>query len=242
MPESQSASWNFWRGTDLLLAHVIRVATGQAEEGQGAQAHCLIDIEVADDHEIFGGANEFLADVTEEALGKFRSIRLDVRAPDLHVELVMQWRRPWWHPGKKWYSSAPSSLDAEVSLRVSGRDAARVQASMHAVSSALTRGTQTGTTHQGLVAGVVSFLVTAAVGVVGILPYIFGLPLAVSAVISGVTLLPLFGVAMVCSAWVLPSLEVSRAGRTRLRKTLKVIGGPAAAIIVTGIGKFLFGG
>ena len=67
----------------------------------GAATTTLIDVCVADDHEIFQSPTAFTELVTVDALRHFSSISATVTAGADTSEITLRWTRPWWKQGRE---------------------------------------------------------------------------------------------------------------------------------------------
>lgn len=234
----RSAQWNFWRGPPELLAHVVRVARralGAADAPEAGKASCKIDFEVADDHEIFFSPSDFTAGITRQALRHFKSIRIDVQGQGIEGQFRMHWRRPWWDPWGQ-------EKDAEVSLRVIGDDQSAVDEAFTVIKAAVSRGHGRSEDRQVaiMIAATVAVATAVTAGVVSAL-YLLEVPEDVVAVTGGVV--GLFGLisGLVWGAWAYPSLEVAPAGQSNLVRATKFIGPVILSLVLTGVGKAVFG-
>ena len=230
-PNLHTEDWDYWCGSPELLAHLARVAL-RAASAAGYTATCTIDVEVAGDHEIFDGPDAFLAGVTKEALHGFRVIDISVAGADLLVTVRLAWRRR--------SNAGPPERDADAILTVSS-DREEVSAQVFAACRpAVVRGTRYRHVLQSETLIGVAFGLAVAVSV-GSALYLLGQPfegvLVTGAVIGGVGIL----VGVLWGAWLSPSLEIAAFHQTRLWRTIRIVGPITGALVVSGIGKALFG-
>jgi hypothetical protein len=235
---SKRAEWNFWRGSPELLAQVARTALRVTSRDGDPAPQCMIDVEVADDHEIFTSPSDFVKDVTRQALRAFKSIRVDAKGVASHAAVTWRRRRPWWKPGH--------GKDATVVLEVYGSDEAWAEQALAAIRASIRRGgTAKGDPQavvQAVIAITVSFLVvgviTAAVASGLYLLKVHSAVIEFTAV--GVGVVGLLADAVVLGTWVFRSLEVAPAGQSHLSRAVKFLGPIVITLIVTGLGKLLF--
>jgi hypothetical protein len=225
---------NAWHGTPELFAHIVRILASVTSEENSARDTLLIDVQVHEDHERFTSADEFLQNVTLEALRSFT--RIDVKASSQlgQVHLVLRWRRPWWALGK--------GKDSVVELGVTGSDPNWIDSSRRTVLAATSRGWNKYRNNSirefitafcvGIVVGV-TFLVVIYLFFESFGGTVLLVAFAASYIISAV-------VTMFYAAWLVPSLEIAPKGSSNLRRIIKTIGPVIAAIIIAGITKKLF--
>jgi hypothetical protein len=233
-PFERKGEWRLWRGSPELLAHVVRVALRFATE-DSQEAHCMIDFKVAEDHEIFSSPDEFVTNVTREALRKFKDIHIDVVGKALAINVTLRWRRPWWATGR--------GEDAEVILAVRGEEQPSVEDAFAGVRTAIKRGgTERGVPQSVLIIGVM--VVTAIVAAVGTgsALYLLDLPEDVVSWVAFAAWILGAVIGLVWGSWMYPSLEVASSGQMNLSRLVKVLGPLIATLIVGAIAKALYGG
>lgn len=70
--------WSGWTGSPTLLAHVMRVCIRRLNDAVESRPGCKVSVRVGDDTEWFESPSDFRENVTDEALSKFSSLRLQV--------------------------------------------------------------------------------------------------------------------------------------------------------------------
>jgi hypothetical protein len=233
---STQARWHIWRGSPELLAHVIRVA----ERASGG-VDTSIDVAVADDHEVFVTAKDFVGFVTLDALRHFSSIAISTSGPRMRISILLQW------------TPTDEDHDAEVTITADGVDADDEHEALAAVHRAIKRGGTDGerrrtaflsATRGGMVvAVVVAYLVMVVVApaYVALIP-LFGPALAeimaslasgpVSTLVMGLGGAIAVGVGLAIGKWAYPALEVAERGETRLWRVARGFGGVAVTLAV----------
>jgi hypothetical protein len=223
--------WHYWHGTPQLLAHYFRLANRLAGH---VVAQSSMVIEIDGDRETFESADDFLTFATRDALQHFRSIELTAHGPSLQITLRLAWRRPWWKPG--------FSKDSEVVLDVTGESPEEVATALDLMKTATTRGSKRGVGFETTVQLVSLLLFSGSLigGAVSVL-YLFGVePEAMVLPAAGALLLGiLFG--MLWGTWLYPSLEVASHRQSKMWRVARVVGPIVTALVVTGVGKALFG-
>lgn len=147
----------------------------------------------------------------------------------------MRWRRPWWDP-------RGDEKDAEVSLSVIGDDQSAVDEAFTAIEAAVNRGHGRSEARQLVIMVAATFGVATAVtaGVISAL-YLLEISEDVVAVTWGVVGVCSLISGLVWGAWAYPSLEVAPAGQTNLARATKFIGPVILSLVLTGVGKAVFG-
>jgi hypothetical protein len=223
-------SFPAWRGTPQLFAHVVRVLCSSISDNQSQLISLSIDIEVRDDHEHFTSADDFLQNVTIEALRSFRSIEVVSSSKLGTACLSLRWVHPWW--------SWTKEDNCIVELEVTGSDSAWAENVQHTILVALNRGTLR------VKENVLAYLAGTCLGLVTVSTIIVTLYLFPSEsvrwliIIAGIIL---FLAAVYFTAWVIPSIEIASKGGTRLWRTAKAVGPVLIAIAIAGLTKKLFG-
>jgi hypothetical protein len=221
-------TWNYWRGSPLLLAHVLRTMESAIEDETGADAKSVIDIEIAGDHERFSSASDFHAQVTEEALRRFSYIL--VRAWNEHgsCELTFTWLALTWR-------SYPRRA-GKVDLAVTGLTGAAAERMFAVVQPAARRGDRTERDRQRELASRVLLAFTFLAGIFSA-GYLLDLSddtvRSVASPISG-------SIALICTAWLFPAIEVVPARETRRLRVLRIVGPIIVSVILAGVTKALW--
>jgi hypothetical protein len=223
-------SFPAWRGTPQLFAHVVRVLCSSISDNQSQLISLSIDIEVRDDHEYFSSANDFLQNVTIEALRSFRSIEVVSSSKLGTACLSLRWVHPWW--------SWTIKDNCIVELEVTGSDSAWTENVQHTILVALNRGTLR------VKEGILGFLAGICAGLVVfptiiVILYLFPSESARWLIIIVGIILLLTGIYF--TAWVIPAIQIAPKGGTRLWRTAKAVGPVLIAIAVAGLTKKLFG-
>lgn len=229
MPEIQR-HWHGWRGSDDQLARVFRATVEQAANDMTSTPTCRIDVEVKGDHEIFASPQQFLDEVTKEALRRFQSIKCTVNASGLAIKYEMTWQGPFWMPDRS----------AEVALLVAGEDTSRVDGVAQAVQAAVSRaavGTwrhfiASQTVERGVTFAVV-FVAGVALKLVGVEPFgeVRGL--------AGLALALLVG--WYIQGILYPDLEVTQGGKSVLIRVRTLVWTLSVGLIAAGLSKLVFG-
>lgn len=230
------ARWQIWRGSPDLLAHVVRVA----ERASGG-TETTIDVAVAEDHEIFSSAKDFVDGVTVDALRNFSSISITTGGLQMRIVILLRWipREPFGFSLGDVLSSAWES-EAEVAVTAAGVDAAGEREALLAVHNAIKRGGTDGTGRRRAF-----LLATQFAGVIGIYaawtatidlapePFLPG-PLmdhdSVLLIAAGMLTSLVLGLAI--GRWAYPALEVADRGETRLWRVARWFGGVAVSLAV----------
>jgi hypothetical protein len=243
--EARVESWTFWRGSPELLGHVARVAEREAASYDRGQTTCMIDVEVAGDHEIFWSPRDFVETVTREALQRFNSITIEARGDALQIVVRFLWRRPWWHPVSfRDVLMVDPSQDGDTSVKVVasvlGESPTKVDLAQAALRAAILRGGADDGPRS-----LVPFLVlvmTFSLIVVGTMSFAF---LALSTVPTGPPALMIAAVGgivgVVFTSWAYPSLEVAAKSETRLWRLARYLGTATGSLLVAAIAKGLLG-
>ncbi len=225
--------WNLWRGSPELLAQVARAALRATAHDMEAPPRCLIDIEVAGDHEVFTSPSDFTAQATREALRDFRRIRVQATGEALTVTVNWSWSRAWWATGR--------GKDAEVILEVAGPDEKSIEVALAAVRPSIERG-GTKRARPQLAIGLALAWGLAALVVAAVVNGLYLLEARADVIAWGGAGVSVLGcvLGLVGGSWVYPSLEVAPAGQTRLWRTIKFVVPVVVTLIVSGIAKLLY--
>jgi hypothetical protein len=235
-PFEKPFEWDNWRGSPDLLAHVARVALRYAAE-DGQSASCVIDFEVAQDHEIFSSPNEFVASVTREALRKFTDVHISVASKPLAIDVTLRRLAPWWRRG--------TASDAGVILLVHGEEEASVEDAFAGMRMAIRRGvteSEPPPAYRGFFIAVFGGMAALA-GLVSalILLNVFPPDLVFGGLTACAFLLGFF-VVLPWVNWIYPSIEVAPSGQMNLSRFLKLVSPITATLVVGAIAKLLYGG
>lgn len=242
----QELIWHFWRGPDQLLAHIVRVAALQAAN-KSEQINLSIELHYKDDLEVFRDAEDFLRSVTDEGLAHFHAILVKAYGDDLQIDWSLRWTGPLYHFGPD------KNANADIKLTVTGTHVDRVARSTEAMSAAIKRGTRPTFPHYDgneegdrggqillsyfLVMGI-ALIPTSGLASVLYLFEVAGDPIAY--VLLGANLV-FFVLLMLGAGWMYPSLEVWRGEQNRRTKVVRRVLPPIGALVLTGLGKYLFG-
>lgn len=227
---SSGTSFPAWRGTPQLFAHVVRVLCSSISDEQFQLISLSIDIKVRDDHEYFTSADDFIQNVTIEALRSFASIEIVSSSKLGTARLSLRWIHPWW--------SWTMKDNCIVELEVTGSDSAWAENVQYTILAALNRGTlRIKESVLGYLAGACAGLVVLSTVIV--LHYLFPSPSAGWSIFIAGAILFLTGIYF--TAWMIPAIEIAPKGGTRLWRTIKAVGPVLIAIAVAGLTKKLFG-
>jgi hypothetical protein len=221
-----------WRGTPQLFAHVIRTVHAIASTGKPGPQTLLIDVQLKKDHERFSSVEDFLQNVTSEALQHFSRIDVESSGERGMVNLTLRWLVPWWK-----FSSGFQS-DAVVELKVTG-DSDWADNARDVISNALERGWRK-ISWKGLSAALLSIGISLSTFlIVFFTGYLFEWPHRLLWALFGgfVSFFP----AAWAGTWVIPTLEIAPSGQSRLWRTVKVTGTVVTSLVIAGLSKKLFG-
>jgi hypothetical protein len=220
--------WHGWRGSLDQLTRVFRAMVEEAEKDAASTPECRIEVEVKGDREPFSSPQQFLNEVTKEALQRFQRIKCTVNASSVAIEYEMAWQFPIWMPERS----------AEVTLLVAGEDSSRVEGAAQAVQAAVSRAAVGRWRHRiaskslemGM-AGAVAFIAALALASVG----------AVSAWAWGAVMAFALAVGEYLRRFLYPDLEVKQDGKSRFARVRGFVWTLLVALIGTGLGKLIFG-
>jgi hypothetical protein len=237
-PFEREDRWNSWRGSPHLLAHIARVALRYAAE-DGRSAHCTIDFEVDEDHEIFSSPEEFVATVTREALRRFTEVHISVVGKALTINVTLRRSALWYERGV--------GSPAERILVVRGEEEPSVEDALAAMRVAMRRAGppgKWGPREKGDALASVAGLAVSA-GILSAL-FLLDVPDHVPVLVFYVICVPLglltFGGTFLGQSWIYPSIEVAASGQTNLSRVVKSVGPLIATLVVGAIAKWLYGG
>jgi hypothetical protein len=265
----REVSWDSWRGTPELVAQIARASARAVRQQGSPEPRCRIEISVKGDLEEFYSPEAFQDRVTREALRDFDHLKISVDEPDDDLLIEVRFARavdPLDPPdatqtetqtetpgpssefeliGWTWKKIVhpPGGVRLAVSAAESRAD--EVVAATSTVLAAINRGA----TYRGerlvLAIGTVLVVLAALASVSYLLMghsaaipgWIkdWSIPLALTVGAFFFALLGFF------ANWLRPPVEVADLHKTRLWSAVKFVGTPLLALIVSGIGKAIWG-
>lgn len=226
---SAKATFSNWHGTPQLFAHIVRVLHGFTSAEQPERADLLIDVKVEDDHECFKSIDDFLQNITMEALRTFTGIEITSSSELGKIHLSLRWLTPWW--------SAKKEDNSIVELDVVGADLNWAEYACQTIVAAIKRGSgKVNETAKGIILALCATLIGIFITIV--LIYLFHFRASALLIFAA---FPLMIASVYLGAWLIPPIEIAPKGSTRLWRAIKLVGPLVVAIAIAGLTKKLFG-
>jgi hypothetical protein len=226
----------YWHGTPALFAHIVRVLHSVASGDDADSGTLTIDVQVRGDHEIFTSVDDFLRDITREALRDFSSITVESGTKLRAAALVLNRPNPWWDV------DADSKHPESGVVVIAASDQSWEEGVHQTIATALRRGARrlAFRRHNAVVPSILFGLFLGCTLL--ILQYLFPTDspwLFFLFLIPGVVVGGLAG--LLLGSWVFPAIEIAPKGSSNFRRLFKVVGPILLAIALAGVTKKLFG-